>query len=638
MNIPVVVLLLAFVAGGFSTSTHEKCTFYYQPGPNRTGPLANANLQWLVTDETVDTWTNYYGFDYYLSSVKEKRSDAKASCEAMGAGATLASVTSADENNFIFCLDTSAWQRYLGMKLAYTVPEVLEQMWDDGVPVTYGLTTFKGGVGMPWRRREPNNLGGNENCVSQGFPMKADIGPQTSLWNDVECTKTLRYVCKRPTSGNSVPAFVAAPTTAAPTQPTTTTIELQTEVPLPTQVPAPLPYCGSIPYAVNQWVAMNNTNYQYYTSPTRMNRYMAGMQCSAMGAKLTSIHSEEENRFLFCQHTEITRWIGLDMVWGSHRRLMAQKWVDKTLVDYGSIEYDRPLRAIVNISKPWAPGQPDFWKHNEYCVVQGSYKGGMGVWHDVDCEIERGFVCKKCRDGWSGPDCMTDIDFCAANSCRYGDCVEQVATANYSCDCKLGAGLAPSTYVEPNANLVPNGVAPDVGTNVSRTSKDLPVVTWTLVGGDVVPGNWQPRTDFQDWQELELTTKALAYVTYDLDPSANGVVSFDWTFTLYDMEEDFDFMFFYVHPTTPDYNSMMNDLENDMPTYTIATVNNTAGSETKAFTAGNYLTVGLYTEDSQWGRAVGSVTFTGPQPSGELCDTVAFSLPPSPPPPPPPST
>lgn len=613
-----VFLLALALPLGFSEPRAE-CVFYYSPGPNRTGPLVDASLQWLVTATAVDTWTNYYGFDYYLSSTPATRSEAATSCAGMGNGAVLATINSEDENNFVFCLNTNIFQRFIGMKLSYPTPTELLQEWEDVQPVTYGKTTFRGGVGMPWRRREPNNLGGSEFCVSQGFSANSPFYPApTSRWNDIECSRSLPYVCKRPTLGNSVPAY-QGPTATTPSISTTPSkAPLRTQTPTAYVQPAPLPFCGTIPYAVDQWVDMPGTNYSYYTSYTRMTRYEAGMQCTARDAILASIHSADENRFIFCQNTAMTRWIGMDMKWMSRRRLEDQMWTDKTMVDFGKVTLARPYDHVQpdNLTEPWFPGQPDFYKHAEYCVVQGSFKGGMGVWHDVPCDIQRGYVCKKCIQGQTGVDCAATIDYCAGNQCVFGDCVSQPATEDYSCDCKAGAGLNTSTFAPENLALAASGFPADVGMRVWRTSAAEPTVSYYLIGGDIKPGNWQPDTNFPQWQESALSTPAMTYVAFNYAPI------FSFNFTLYDETENFDYMFGIV---VADSNfteaGMLTKVLDNFVTHKIASVNNTAGIVSSVSVPfGSKYYVGLVTLDSLFGRATAKLDVTGFLAAGDKCD------------------
>lgn len=596
------------------------CDVYYQPGPTRTGPLKQPNDAWLVLNSTVNTWTNYYQYDYYLSSTKLSKEDAETFCSDLDSDSTLVTINSVDENNFVFCLDSNLYERYIGMQMAYpSGRQSLTQVWADGSPVTFGETSYKGGNGHPWRKNEPNNYYGKEYCVMLGVGSLKKYNRPVSMWNDVNCVTKAQFVCKRTTSiSNSVPDSPPTVTTVPITSAIPSTIAKRTQPTQPTTLPAPLPYCGSILYSVDQWVAMADTNFQFYTSSERVARAEASGVCASMNSGLASIHSVEENRFVFCQHTAITRWIGMDLAWAGHRKIEGQTWTDKTFVDFGKLNFARPY--LHNTTIPWFKGQPDFYGHTEYCVLQGSVKGSKAVWSDVDCDSQHGYVCKKCVNGFEGPYCDIVLDYCSNNTCVFGDCVEQIPTADYSCTCKIGAGMSPKVYADNNDNLITQGIAADLGASVTR---EIPLATdavWTIVGPDIVNGWWHERTDYPSWQDPSLVTRAASYLS--VKPGVAGSVNFSYNFQLFDETEDFDFFFLYVEDgSSLNETKMLEDLDLDMPAYEIASKNNTSGNKMVSFTATSTLVWGVYTPDSVFGRAVASLQLIGNTPLGAQCES-----------------
>lgn len=383
-------------------------------------------------------------------------------------------------------------------------------------------------------------------------------------------------------------------------------------------IPAQLPYCGSYVYSVSQWVTMPNSKLQYYTSSTPLPRTEAADFCLAQGSSLASLHSADENRFVFCQHTGIMRWIGMDLTWGTKRRLDGQSWTDESPVDFGLSAFPKPFLHPDDTAVPWYRGLPAFVNNNEYCVLQGSVRGSPATWTDANCNSPHGFVCKKCINGFSGPTCDTVVDYCANNKCVYGDCVPQIDTADYSCTCKPGAGLQSGIYVAANPYLEPLGIAPLLGTSVTRTTDNGPVV-WTIVGPDVLPGWWHNTTDFLLWQNPNAKTNAMPYVTLAL--AAPGSITFNYSFVLYDESEGYSFLFLYVVENAPilDDAALYLALSTDKTPYVLATQNNTQGTKVVTYAANSTLVWGVFSADSVFGRGVGTIQLLKPDPRGNLC-------------------
>ncbi|KAK2890968.1 hypothetical protein QQF64_007116 [Cirrhinus molitorella] len=101
--------------------------------------------------------------------------DAELQC--LSYGGNLASVHSHNENAFIK-LTISKKTLWIG---GYDAVSEGMWLWSDGTKMKFKL----------WRAKEPNNLGGKENCLTMnaGTPGK---------WNDEECTDKFPFVCSIP--------------------------------------------------------------------------------------------------------------------------------------------------------------------------------------------------------------------------------------------------------------------------------------------------------------------------------------------------------------------------------------------------------------------------------------------------------
>ncbi|KAL9970516.1 hypothetical protein ACROYT_G022903 [Oculina patagonica] len=129
------------------------------------------------------------GSCYKLFTEPETWSNARANCESLGA--QLAKIESAVENDFIkrTFLTSSGRTFWIGLS------DQLEEgkwMWTDGSPLENYFN---------WEARNPNNLGGYQNCghISMGtFSLSGyDFHGYDGWWNDLECDVALGYICER---------------------------------------------------------------------------------------------------------------------------------------------------------------------------------------------------------------------------------------------------------------------------------------------------------------------------------------------------------------------------------------------------------------------------------------------------------
>jgi mannose receptor, C type len=116
---------------------------------------------------------------YYLGSSLVTWYAANATCNSLGAGVHLATISSATEQDAIWAYYGSLFL-WIGLNCiathasSGTTGEVW--VWADGSTSTY----------RNWRSGEPNNYDNNEACVEYAY----------YLWNDNNCANTHQYLCK----------------------------------------------------------------------------------------------------------------------------------------------------------------------------------------------------------------------------------------------------------------------------------------------------------------------------------------------------------------------------------------------------------------------------------------------------------
>ncbi|XP_053335428.1 CD209 antigen-like protein E [Clarias gariepinus] len=93
-------------------------------------------------------------------------------------GADLVIINSREEQEFIIKQVNGKIQAWIGLSDRETEGE---WKWVDGTPLT---TEF-------WASGEPNNGGGDENCVEF---YSGDTG---NFWNDLKCFTKLKWICEK---------------------------------------------------------------------------------------------------------------------------------------------------------------------------------------------------------------------------------------------------------------------------------------------------------------------------------------------------------------------------------------------------------------------------------------------------------
>ncbi|XP_059371994.1 ladderlectin-like isoform X2 [Carassius carassius] len=100
-------------------------------------------------------------------------SDAEATC--LTYGGNLASVHSTLEYAFIKSVISSSNSYWIG---GYDAVSEGKWFWSDGSKMNFKL----------WNPKEPNNLGGFEDCIQMNFGAAGN-------WNDQKCSDKLPFVC-----------------------------------------------------------------------------------------------------------------------------------------------------------------------------------------------------------------------------------------------------------------------------------------------------------------------------------------------------------------------------------------------------------------------------------------------------------
>uniref|UniRef100_A0A673BHE3 Macrophage mannose receptor 1 n=1 Tax=Sphaeramia orbicularis TaxID=375764 RepID=A0A673BHE3_9TELE len=206
--------------------------------------------------------------------------------------------------------------------------------WVDGTPMTY----------TAWEKNEPNFANNDENCVT--------IYRNMGYWNDINCGLELPSICKRSSS------FVN--TTMAPTT---------------------LPKGGCAP----EWMAFHGKCYKIVTGSNKKTWHNARDYCKDQGGNLVSILNEREQAFLTTQMIKYNEdlWIGMnDVNWE-----MRFVWTDGKGIKYTNWAKGHPASV--------PDGRYAFSDEYDCVIIQGSPSKSVGFWKVEDCNMDRGFICKR---------------------------------------------------------------------------------------------------------------------------------------------------------------------------------------------------------------------------------------------------
>ena len=122
---------------------------------------------------------------YRHFSTPRTQPNARSACLALGSSWDLVSIRSAEENSFVHSLTSDPTAiRWIGIVRRSTGSRLFKYL-DTGQTITF--SQWNPGTS------EPNNLGGNEDCVQMGHVNFPDQN-----WNDARCSLSREYVCKSP--------------------------------------------------------------------------------------------------------------------------------------------------------------------------------------------------------------------------------------------------------------------------------------------------------------------------------------------------------------------------------------------------------------------------------------------------------
>jgi hypothetical protein len=129
-----------------------------------------------------------------------------------------------------------------------------------------------------------------------------------------------------------------------------------------------------------------NGNYAYNFNPTNMTQANAASYCSGIGGHLPSVHSDEQNAYIFSlqPHNNAVKWLGGSRIDKTNPVTATSfVWTDGTSWDYYL----------------WATAEPNNNNGKEYCVQMGHKINSIvdGSWNDAPCSNANYVVCQRNR-------------------------------------------------------------------------------------------------------------------------------------------------------------------------------------------------------------------------------------------------
>lgn len=173
-----------------------------------------------------------------------------------------------------------------------------------------------------------------------GFCVSMSANHPIGLWSTLNCSTLNSFICEFPREGFTTP----------PPPPPTTTLPTSCE---------------------NGWLELDGNCYKIFPEES----WMEGRDsCRRMGAELVSIHSNEENEFVFSNFVEYKKkaWIGLNDRDLEH----GFSWSDGSPTDY------------IN----WGNHEPNDFYDNEDCVTHNGV--WASDWNDDHCYTLYPYICK----------------------------------------------------------------------------------------------------------------------------------------------------------------------------------------------------------------------------------------------------
>uniref|UniRef100_A0A673KUI3 Si:ch73-343l4.8 n=1 Tax=Sinocyclocheilus rhinocerous TaxID=307959 RepID=A0A673KUI3_9TELE len=113
----------------------------------------------------------------FLSSELKSWSDSRQYCRDRGADLVIINT----EEKLVSLCECLVW-----IGLSDTENEGIMK-WVDNSPLNQGF----------WRKSEPNNYGGNEDCIELNYKREETGWSPLNSWNDVPCSETKKGICEK---------------------------------------------------------------------------------------------------------------------------------------------------------------------------------------------------------------------------------------------------------------------------------------------------------------------------------------------------------------------------------------------------------------------------------------------------------
>ncbi|XP_072018636.1 uncharacterized protein [Amphiura filiformis] len=358
-------------------------------------------------------WSTHGDYCYYVSSEEAVTfGDAQTAC--LGKNAMLTSIHDQDEQEFISDLVAAgSGHKWIGLN---DIDVEGTFTWIDGTQLDFEF----------WAIYQPDNDQGMEDCVH----LK-NGGSNTGLWNDIPCSDTYKYICKK-SQANPEPS----PSPSGPDQPQSPVPEGQCAGKENGLYPDPedcmkfyacsdngqsefhiscdtnLVFKIIFQRAMKDGAEFNNECYLFQHSDEYVSYVDAKTQCSLLDAQLAVIHSQEEQDFIAANIHEDPNnelhsyYIGLDDI-----EIEGQfQWVDGTPLDFTDWKQGEPNNRANNIG------------NGEDCVGLWASRGG--IWNDNPCTRLNPYICEKSL-----------ANECLSNPCHNGGvCIDEIDDYHCKCD------------------------------------------------------------------------------------------------------------------------------------------------------------------------------------------------------------
>ncbi|XP_069120617.1 macrophage mannose receptor 1-like isoform X2 [Argopecten irradians] len=292
-------------------------------------------------------WSLYNG-SCYMSSPSSGDSalvdwyDAGQYC--MGQGATLASIHTLDENNYVLSLISKA--SLTSVWIGYNELGATTYTWSDGSLVDFDF----------WGNGEPNNAFGAEMCVS--------VSVYGGTWNDDNCGQEKGFICKKSLSGSGPPTAPAVQVINAG--------------------------CN------NGFTPLLNSNKCFkldgVSSPVDWPTAYKNCQKYGAGYDIASISSATEQAYLNTLLKGLTTnvWIGLNNNRHDHKFI----WHDNSHLTYTNWAVNEPNGHSQN---HFGTTTPSTQHGTEDCVEVYTSTSKVGKWNDKRCSSTRAYLCEGMR-------------------------------------------------------------------------------------------------------------------------------------------------------------------------------------------------------------------------------------------------